>query len=155
VSAFVQGHLQLRGLGAGQVGQPPPPPPPPIVPVSAAAAVAVSTGRDKVRRSGNEREPEFGAAAGATGAHQGTGTLLSAMLNTFAKGSVSGGLKGAVERASQLQMFAVGNRDLSETSDAAAAAAAAAASALIIPFVTTTAISGANAAINCPPAPTK
>ncbi len=106
VSAFVQGHLQLRGLGAGQVGQPPPPPPPPIVPVSASAAVAVSSRRDQVRRSGNERVPEFGATAGAAVAQQGTVTLLSAILNTFAKGSVSGGLKGAVERASQVQMFA-------------------------------------------------
>jgi hypothetical protein len=79
------------------VGQPPPPPPPPIVPVSVAASVAVSAGRDKVRRSGNKRESEFRAAAEATGAQQGTGTLLSAMLNTFAKGSVSGGLKGAVQ----------------------------------------------------------
>jgi len=122
------------------VGQPPPPPPPPIVPVSAAAAEAVLAGRDKVRRSANEREPEFGATAGAEVAQQGTGTLLR-MLNTFAKGSVSEGLKGAVERASQLQMFA-------ETS----AAAAAEASALIIPFATTTAKSGANAAINSPPA---
>ena len=50
--------------------------------------------------------PEFGATAGAAVAQQGTDTLLSAILNTFAKGSVSGGLKGAVERASQVQMFA-------------------------------------------------